>query len=152
MFFPRSDFRKNITETPARRSITADSFKCTWKGDTLVKHNKDTSAVCLCQSLSPAPSGGILPSTCSKTEWKYTAWCRRSCRCGETVSLNCGQQQACCSSRRICIRMEPRWNDTGRGNWRTRRETWPSATLCTTNPTRTDPGANQVPLQWEAGD
>jgi hypothetical protein len=33
--------------------------------------------------------------------------------------------------------MEQRWNDTDRGNRRTRRGTCPSATLCTTSPTWT---------------
>jgi hypothetical protein len=37
---------------------------------------------------------------------------------------------------------ERRWNDTDRGNRRTRRKTCPSATLSTTNPTWIDPGAN----------
>jgi hypothetical protein len=37
---------------------------------------------------------------------------------------------------------ERRWNDTDRGNRRTRRKTCPSATLPTTNPTWIDPGAN----------
>jgi hypothetical protein len=38
---------------------------------------------------------------------------------------------------------EPRWNDSARGNRRTRRETWPSATLSTTKPTWNDLGANR---------
>jgi hypothetical protein len=38
---------------------------------------------------------------------------------------------------------ERRWNDILTGeNWRTRRKTYPSATLSTTNPTWNDPGAN----------
>jgi hypothetical protein len=37
---------------------------------------------------------------------------------------------------------ERRWNDTDRGNRRTRRKTCPSATLSTTNTTWIDPGAN----------
>jgi hypothetical protein len=37
---------------------------------------------------------------------------------------------------------EPRWNDIDRGSRITRRKTCPSATLSTTNPTWTDPGAN----------
>jgi hypothetical protein len=41
--------------------------------------------------------------------------------------------------------MEQRWNDTDRGNQRTRRKTCPSATLSTINSTRTDLGANADP-------
>jgi hypothetical protein len=37
---------------------------------------------------------------------------------------------------------EWRWNDIDGENQRTRRKTCPSATLSTTNPTRTDPGKN----------
>jgi hypothetical protein len=37
---------------------------------------------------------------------------------------------------------ELEWNDIDRGNGRTRRETWSSATLSTTNPTWNDPGVN----------
>jgi hypothetical protein len=37
---------------------------------------------------------------------------------------------------------KPRWNDTDRENRLTRGKTYPSATLSTTNPTWTDPGAN----------
>jgi hypothetical protein len=46
---------------------------------------------------------------------------------------------------------EPWWNDTDRGNRRTLRKTCHSATLSTTNPTWTDPGAN-LALRGEAGD
>jgi hypothetical protein len=37
---------------------------------------------------------------------------------------------------------ERRWNDIDRGNRRTPRKTYPSATLSTTNSTWIDPGAN----------
>jgi hypothetical protein len=59
----------------------------------------------------------------------------RSCRWGETVSLDCGYQRAYCSS--------PRWymnSDTQKQ--RTRKETCSIATSSITNPTWTDPGAN----------
>jgi hypothetical protein len=36
--------------------------------------------------------------------------------------------------------MEHRWNETDRENRSTRGKTYPSATLCTTNPTWTNPG------------
>jgi hypothetical protein len=36
---------------------------------------------------------------------------------------------------------EPQWNDTDRGNWRTRRETFPSATF-SSNSTCIEPGTN----------
>jgi hypothetical protein len=66
------------------------------------------------------------------------------CRWGETMSLNCGHKRAYSSSRRWYIRVwiatvEWYWQ---RANRRTRRETCPSATLSTTNPTRTDPDGN----------
>jgi hypothetical protein len=57
---------------------------------------------------------------------------------GVRLSLNCDH----CSSYRY-MNMEARWNDTDRENTkRTRRKNCPSATLCATNPTWTDPGAN----------
>jgi hypothetical protein len=40
------------------------------------------------------------------------------------------------------ILMEHRWNEIDRGSRSTRRKTWLSATLSTTNPTWTDPGSN----------
>jgi hypothetical protein len=40
------------------------------------------------------------------------------------------------------VNIEQQWNHIDRGNRRTRRKTCPSATLCTTNPTRTDLGEN----------
>jgi hypothetical protein len=40
------------------------------------------------------------------------------------------------------MNMEQWWNDIDRENRRTRRKTYPSATLSTTNPTWLDPGAN----------
>ena len=42
----------------------------------------------------------------------------------------------------VSILMEHRWNEIDRGSRSTRRETWLSATLSTTNPTWTDPGSN----------
>jgi hypothetical protein len=68
----------------------------------------------------------------------------RSCRCGETVSLNCGHQRAYCSSSSCWpnMNMEPRCNDTDRGNRRTRRKPCSSATLSTTNPTWIDLDGN----------
>jgi hypothetical protein len=44
----------------------------------------------------------------------------------------------------ICEYGEPQWNDINRENRRTRRKTCPSATLSTTNPIWTDPGANPI--------
>jgi hypothetical protein len=42
--------------------------------------------------------------------------------------------------------MEPQWNDIDRGDQRTRRETFPNATLFTTVSTYTDPGPNPGPV------
>jgi hypothetical protein len=54
------------------------------------------------------------------------------------MSLNCGNQQACCSS--LELSTKPQWNYIDSENWRTQRKTCPSAALCTTNPTWIDPG------------
>jgi hypothetical protein len=61
---------------------------------------------------------------------------------GETTSLNCRHWRKYCSSPRWYEFGERWWNDIDRGNRRTRRKTFPSATLSTTNPTWIDPGAN----------
>jgi hypothetical protein len=60
---------------------------------------------------------------------------------GETTSLNCWHERTYCSSPRWYEFGERRWNDIDRGK-RTWRETCPSATLSTTNPTWIDPTAN----------
>ena len=46
------------------------------------------------------------------------------------------------SSMYLKIFVEHRWNDTDRGKLKYWRKTCPSATLCTTNPTRTELGLN----------
>jgi hypothetical protein len=47
--------------------------------------------------------------------------------------------------------IEQWWNDADGENRRTRRETYPSATLSTTNPTWSDAGANPRHSMWGAG-
>jgi hypothetical protein len=65
-----------------------------------------------------------------------------SCRWGEAMSLNCGHQQARCSSPRY-MSMESHGGMILTGeNRKTWRETCPSSTLSTINPTWTDPGVN----------
>jgi hypothetical protein len=64
-----------------------------------------------------------------------------SYRRGETMSLNCGQYSAYSSSRRWYLSLESHGGMIFReGNLETRRESCPSATLTTTNPTSTWPG------------
>jgi hypothetical protein len=58
------------------------------------------------------------------------------------MSLNCGYQLAYCSSPRVHMRIETRWNNTDSRSRRTRRKTCPNAAFSTTNPTYTKPGAN----------
>jgi hypothetical protein len=41
---------------------------------------------------------------------------------------------------------EPWWNDIGRGKQKTRGKAYPSTTMSTTNPTRTDPASNSSHL------
>jgi hypothetical protein len=66
-----------------------------------------------------------------------------SCRWGENVSLNCGQQRAYFSSHRWYVNMESYGGIILTGKiQRTQRKTCPSATLSSTNHTRNDPGAN----------
>jgi hypothetical protein len=64
------------------------------------------------------------------------------------MSLNSGHQQACSSSRWYMSIGEPRWNDTDRGNRRTRRK---SCFKTTANPRCTDPGTNPVLICWLVG-
>jgi hypothetical protein len=60
---------------------------------------------------------------------------------GETTSLNCGCQRACCLSPRLYISKESHGGMILTGeNRRTLRKTCPSATLSATNPTCIDPG------------
>jgi hypothetical protein len=65
-----------------------------------------------------------------------------SCQWGENVSLNCSHQGPVVHPPddiwmcRVMVEWY-RWED-----WRTQRKTCPSATLSTTNPTWTEPGAN----------
>jgi hypothetical protein len=71
--------------------------------------------------------------------------CSGSCsyRWCETMSLNCSHQQACCSSPRWYLSIESHGGMILTGeNWRTQRETCPSATLSTTNPIWSDLGVN----------
>jgi hypothetical protein len=51
----------------------------------------------------------------------------------------------------IFLVMENRWNEIDRGRQKYSGKTCPSATLSTTNPTRTDPGIETGPPRWEAG-
>jgi hypothetical protein len=65
------------------------------------------------------------------------------CRWSKTMCPNCGHQRAYCSSPRWYMRVEGHGGIMFTGeNRRTRRKACPSATLSTTNPTRTDPGAD----------
>jgi hypothetical protein len=68
----------------------------------------------------------------------------RSRRPSEIMSLNCGHHRAFVHPPPQVMYEygEPRWNDVDRGSRRTRRRTFPHATLFTTNRTRTDPVAN----------
>jgi hypothetical protein len=60
-----------------------------------------------------------------------------------SMSLNCCHHWAYCSSLRWKMSLESDGGIILTGeNRRTRKETWPSATLSTTNPTWTKPGAN----------
>jgi hypothetical protein len=65
-----------------------------------------------------------------------------TCREAGTMSLNCGHQRAYCSTPRSYMSMESHGGMILTGKTRrTLRKTCASATLSTTNPTRTDPGA-----------
>jgi hypothetical protein len=69
--------------------------------------------------------------------------CHFPCRWGETTSLNCDHQLGYCSSPRCYMRIESHCGIILTGeNRRTRRKICPSATLFTTNPTRTDSETN----------
>jgi hypothetical protein len=61
-----------------------------------------------------------------------TYCCRRSCRWGETLSLNCdcGYQQACSFRQVIYECGDPQWNDIDRGNWRNPRKKPDPVQLC----------------------
>jgi hypothetical protein len=67
--------------------------------------------------------------------------CCCSCRCGETVSLNCGLWRAYCSSPRLCVRQESHGGVILTGeNRKSRKKTCPSATFSTSDPTWIDSG------------
>jgi hypothetical protein len=66
-----------------------------------------------------------------------------SCRCGESVSLNCDHKRAYCSSPRYYMSLENHGGMMLVGqNRKTLREACPSATVSTRNSTCTGPGAN----------
>jgi hypothetical protein len=76
-----------------------------------------------------------------------SSWAGTSCRCYETVSLNCGQQRACCPCPRWCTSMEKHGGMilTGENQKKNSEEkTCPGTTFSITDYTWTDPGANLV--------
>jgi hypothetical protein len=74
--------------------------------------------------------------------YSHTKSCKSCCSCrwGETMSLNCGHQQTYCSSPRYMSLESHGGMILTEENRKTRRRTCLSATLSTTNPTRTNPG------------
>jgi hypothetical protein len=66
--------------------------------------------------------------------------CYCSCQWGETTCVSCGHQRAYCLSPRWNVRMDSHGGITLTGE--ILRETCPSTTLSTTNPTLSNPGAN----------
>jgi hypothetical protein len=69
-----------------------------------------------------------------------------TCQWGEKMPVNCNQQWASCSSLKWYISLESHGGMMLTDeNQRTQRETCPSATLSTTNPTWTDPSTNLGP-------
>jgi hypothetical protein len=86
-------------------------------------------------------------SQCSERtvkNWNRTCFLTsRSCRWGDTMSLNWGYQRDYCSSSRWYVSMESQGEMilTGGNQW-TRRKTCQNATLSIKNPTLTDSGTN----------